>query len=107
MFDILFESDFKLIKSVSKATFSSVYASIQPPPPPPASETLTTTVAKPFNQSLQWVSRTAFCDDLSFNIAGKRVRLCGWVALHRVHGGGLTFLNLRDHTGILLVLSVG
>lgn len=36
---------------------------------------------------------------------GKRVRICGWVALHRVHGG-LTFLNLRDHTGIVQVTTL-
>jgi aspartyl-tRNA synthetase len=40
---------------------------------------------------------------LSSNDVGKMVRICGWVALHRVHGG-LTFLNLRDHTGIVQVL---
>ncbi|KAJ6985131.1 aspartate--tRNA ligase [Populus alba x Populus x berolinensis] len=52
------------------------------------------------NDTLHWVSRTNFCGQLSTNDVGTRVRLCGWVALHRVHGG-LTFLNLRDHTGIV------
>ncbi|OAO97124.1 hypothetical protein AXX17_AT4G38590 [Arabidopsis thaliana] len=51
---------------------------------------------------LRWVSRTELCGELSVNDVGKRVHLCGWVALHRVHGG-LTFLNLRDHTGIVQV----
>ncbi|KAF6176888.1 hypothetical protein GIB67_025948 [Kingdonia uniflora] len=36
---------------------------------------------------------------------GKRVRLCGWVALHRIHGV-VTFLNLRDHTGIVQVTTL-
>lgn len=36
---------------------------------------------------------------------GKRVRLCGWVALHRIHGG-LTFLNLRDVTGSVQVTTL-
>lgn len=53
---------------------------------------------------LEWVSRNAFCGELCLNDVGKRVLLCGWVALHRVHGG-LTFLNLRDHTGIVQVLN--
>ncbi|KAH7676946.1 Aspartate-tRNA ligase type 1 protein [Dioscorea alata] len=52
--------------------------------------------------SLQWVSRTAFCGDLGPEDVGKRVQLCGWVALHRVHGG-LTFLNLRDRSGIVQI----
>lgn len=52
--------------------------------------------------ALRWVNRTAFCGKLSEIDVGKRVHLCGWVALHRIHGG-LTFLNLRDHTGIVQV----
>ncbi|KAJ4914231.1 tRNA synthetase class II family protein [Raphanus sativus] len=51
---------------------------------------------------LKWVSRSGLCGELSVDDVGKRVHLCGWVALHRVHGG-LTFLNLRDHTGIVQV----
>ena len=63
------------------------------------------TILKPQQQpkdTLLWVSRTNFCGQLSINDVGARVRLCGWVALHRVHGG-LTFFNLRDHTGIVQV----
>ncbi|CAI8619870.1 unnamed protein product [Vicia faba] len=82
-------------------TVSSVSASIQPltsdaKPLPPS---------LPFNESLQWVSRTNFCGELALSDVGKKVRICGWVALHRVHGG-LTFLNLRDHTGIVQVTTL-
>ncbi|PIA43871.1 hypothetical protein AQUCO_01800129v1 [Aquilegia coerulea] len=54
----------------------------------------------PIKESLECVSRTDFCGNLSVDHIGKRVRLGGWVALHRIHGG-VTFLNLRDHTGII------
>ncbi|XP_050879342.1 aspartate--tRNA ligase, chloroplastic/mitochondrial isoform X4 [Lathyrus oleraceus] len=89
-------------------TVSSLSASIQPLPS--ASETLTSNAKPPppllpFNESLQWVTRTHFCGELSLNDVGKKVQLCGWVALHRVHGG-LTFLNLRDHTGIVQVTTL-
>ncbi|XP_059653083.1 aspartate--tRNA ligase, chloroplastic/mitochondrial [Cornus florida] len=59
----------------------------------------------PFKDTLEWVSRTGLCGELSENDVGKRVRLCGWVALHRIHGG-LTFLNLRDNTGIVQVTTL-
>ncbi|KAL9404658.1 hypothetical protein Peur_001630 [Populus x canadensis] len=66
------------------------------------------TILKPQQQpkdTLLWVSRTNFCGQLSINDVGARVRLCGWVALHRVHGG-LSFFNLRDHTGIVQVATL-
>ncbi|XP_030523306.1 aspartate--tRNA ligase, chloroplastic/mitochondrial isoform X2 [Rhodamnia argentea] len=59
----------------------------------------------PKDGGLVWVSRTGLCGELSPDDVGKRVRICGWVALHRVHGG-LTFLNLRDHSGIVQVTTL-
>ncbi|KAE8008176.1 hypothetical protein FH972_004713 [Carpinus fangiana] len=59
----------------------------------------------PPTNALEWVSRNGLCGDLSADDVGKRVRLCGWVALHRVHGG-LTFLNLRDYSGIVQVTTL-
>ncbi|XP_028767097.1 aspartate--tRNA ligase, chloroplastic/mitochondrial [Neltuma alba] len=72
-----------------------------------APETLTSSSRPPvdFKESLEWVARNACCGELSLNDVGKRVHLCGWVALHRVHGG-LTFLNLRDHTGIVQITTL-
>ncbi|KAL7082560.1 hypothetical protein ACP275_14G106700 [Erythranthe tilingii] len=92
-------------KLLKKRAFSSIYASASP------SETLSlpTTPKQPFSEAnadaLEWVNRTALCGELSEPDVGKRVRLCGWVALHRVHGG-LTFLSLRDHTGIVQVTTL-
>ncbi|KAJ8769036.1 hypothetical protein K2173_024032 [Erythroxylum novogranatense] len=80
----------------SRITFSSVSAS---------TETVRRFSPATFKDTLQWVPRTEYCGDLSSADVGKRVRLCGWVALHRVHGG-LTFLNLRDHTGIVQVTTL-
>ncbi|KAJ0773706.1 putative aspartate--tRNA(Asn) ligase [Helianthus annuus] len=50
--------------------------------------------------TLEWVNRNGLCGELSEKDVGREVRLCGWVALHRGHGG-LTFINLRDHSGIV------
>ncbi|KDP37627.1 hypothetical protein JCGZ_06970 [Jatropha curcas] len=92
-------------KTISKSTqrFFSVSASTSSPSP--STEALLKPQPVSFKESLDWVSRTGFCGKLSVNDVGKRVRLCGWVALHRVHGG-LTFLNLRDHTGIVQVTTL-
>ncbi|KAL5560918.1 hypothetical protein UlMin_030665 [Ulmus minor] len=99
-------------RSISRrrTVFSVSASSIPPPtssPPPPSGETLVQSSKPPvlIKETLDWVSRTAFCGELSDNDVGKRVRLGGWVALHRVHGG-LTFLNLRDHTGIVQVTTL-
>ncbi|TYI44116.1 hypothetical protein ES332_A01G215000v1 [Gossypium tomentosum] len=85
-------------------TLSSVSASTFQSPPPSVSPEIPTPIP-PLSDSLRWVSRTAYCGDLSNQDVGSRVRLCGWVALHRVHGG-LTFFNLRDHTGIVQITSL-
>ncbi|MFQ6622956.1 hypothetical protein Gotur_001759 [Gossypium turneri] len=86
----------RTLSSVSASTFQS---------PPPSVSPETPTPIPPLSDSLRWVSRTAYCGDLSNQDVGSRVRLCGWVALHRVHGG-LTFFNLRDHTGIVQITSL-
>ncbi|ESW32393.1 hypothetical protein PHAVU_002G318600 [Phaseolus vulgaris] len=90
-------------------TVFSVSASTTPStqPLPSAPEILTSNAKAPLalTESLEWINRTAFCGELSSNDVGKRVQLCGWVALHRVHGG-LTFLNLRDQTGIVQVTTL-
>ncbi|KAL5078266.1 hypothetical protein RYX36_017250 [Vicia faba] len=82
---------------------SSISALIQPFPF--ASETLTSNAKPPpsplpFSDSLQWVTRTNFYGELVLSDVGKTIQICGWVALHRVRGG-LTFLNLTDHTRIV------
>ncbi|KAL6502451.1 hypothetical protein OROHE_024456 [Orobanche hederae] len=85
--------------------FSSIFTSTSEPlGAPTPKQHLPSSADADFN-ALEWVSRTALCGQLSDPDVGKRVRLCGWVALHRVHGG-LTFLSLRDHTGIVQVTTL-
>nr|ADN33821.1 aspartyl-tRNA synthetase [Cucumis melo subsp. melo] len=101
-------SHLRLPQSISTTqTPVSSFSTSATPPPSSATETLvpTSNSHSPFKDSLQWINRTALCGELSVDDVGKRVRLCGWVALHRVHGG-LTFLNLRDHSGIVQVTTL-
>ncbi|KAL6211840.1 hypothetical protein ACLB2K_017063 [Fragaria x ananassa] len=80
------------------------FLSASPTPTPTPPQTLTH-IPNPPSPPLLWVPRTALCGELSVDDVGKRVTLCGWVALHRVHGG-LTFLNLRDHSGSVQVTTL-
>ncbi|KAL1812069.1 hypothetical protein ACET3Z_022134 [Daucus carota] len=89
---------FKPISVLPKRSLSISAAAATP-------DTLIPLPKQPTEDSLLWVSRTGLCGDLSQNDVGKRVCLCGWVALHRIHGG-LSFLNLRDHSGIIQVTTL-
>jgi aspartyl-tRNA synthetase len=45
--------------------------------------------------------RTDYCGALRASDIGRRVSVCGWVASRREHGEHLSFVDLRDHTGII------
>ncbi|XP_024020879.1 aspartate--tRNA ligase, chloroplastic/mitochondrial isoform X2 [Morus notabilis] len=87
------------------ASASSISPSNNSSPPP--NETLIQPPKPPLShkETLDWVKPTGFCGELSVDDVGKQVRLCGWVALHRIHGG-LTFFNLRDHSGVVQVTTL-
>ncbi|MED6211074.1 hypothetical protein PIB30_070081 [Stylosanthes scabra] len=92
-------------RTVSCASASASTSHLIQPPPSASEAQALSSNARIQSQTLDWVSRTAFCGELSSDDVGKKVELCGWVALHRVHGG-LTFLNLRDHSGIVQVTTL-
>lgn len=47
--------------------------------------------------------RTHYCTEINIAHEGQTVQLCGWVHSRRDHGG-ITFLNLRDVSGIIQVV---
>ncbi len=52
---------------------------------------------------LVWPSRSHNCGRLRESDAGTKVALCGWVDRNR-NMGGVQFLDIRDHTGIMQVV---
>ncbi|MFQ5483501.1 MAG: amino acid--tRNA ligase-related protein, partial [Nitrospinaceae bacterium] len=48
-------------------------------------------------------NRTDYCGDLRATRIGEEVVMCGWVNTRRDHGG-VVFVDLRDHTGLVQVV---
>ncbi|HEX7128927.1 MAG TPA: aspartate--tRNA ligase [Rhodanobacteraceae bacterium] len=48
--------------------------------------------------------RTHYCGQIGERVLGQRVSLCGWADARRDHGG-VVFVDLRDHEGIVQVVA--
>lgn len=54
------------------------------------------------DSQMTWPGRSHGAGTLRESDAGKEVTVCGWVDRNR-NMGGLVFLDMRDHTGVLQV----
>jgi aspartyl-tRNA synthetase len=54
------------------------------------------------DSQMTWPSRTHGAGSVTAADAGKEVTVCGWVDRNR-NLGGLGFMDVRDHTGLLQV----
>ena len=70
--------------------------------PPPAAEADAAGMSTLVDAQMTWPSRTHEAGALRESDAGKEVTVCGWVDRNR-NMGGLCFLDVRDHAGLLQV----
>ena len=57
-------------------------------------------------ESMKGLKRTDYCGMLTAADIGKKVTLMGWVAKCR-NKGGIVFVDLRDRTGIVQIVTEG
>ncbi|MBN1196014.1 MAG: hypothetical protein JXA62_01255, partial [Candidatus Aminicenantes bacterium] len=55
------------------------------------------------DESTQKIGREWFCGDVSPSLLGQELTLFGWVRTKR-EMGGVTFIDLRDRSGIVQVV---
>jgi aspartyl-tRNA synthetase len=48
--------------------------------------------------------RTHYCKDLTLDIIGENITVCGWVVSVRSHGENLNFVDLKDVTGVIQIV---
>lgn len=53
---------------------------------------------------MSWPARSHYSGHVTEDLIGQTVSLCGWVDRTRNHGG-VVFIDVRDHTGIVQVCS--
>ncbi len=51
--------------------------------------------------------RTGLCGEVGIADVDQQVALCGWVARRREHGEHLSFVDLRDHSGVVQCVVAG
>lgn len=77
-----------------------ICASSAPAAPPADTDQAPTSVLDP---TLTWPGRSHGCGTLTESAVGQDITVCGWVDRHR-NLGGILFLDIRDHTGIVQVV---
>jgi aspartyl-tRNA synthetase len=89
-----------LRSGTSTTTLRTIYASAASPVSATPTSTTDSSLVDP---TLTWPARSHGCGTLTDTHASEHITVCGWVDRHR-NLGGIIFLDIRDHTGIIQVV---